>query len=101
MKRPAAERLRPFRLNEIPLELRLAAARHARVLTLPDDERDPRDRLFAVLADPVALADPEEVVLERNALIRAAKSPSERVYWIRETAWRKVMGDSAWTRLMG
>jgi hypothetical protein len=81
--------------------VRLAAARHARVLAHPDDEKDPRDRLFAALTELGPVIEPEEVVLERAALTRAARSPSERVYWIREAAWAKVMGDSAWGKVMG
>jgi hypothetical protein len=99
--RPAAERLRPFRLNEVPLDVRMAAARHARVRELPDDNTDPRDRLFAALTDLGPAVDSEEDVLAREALTRAARSPSERVYWITEKAWRKVMGDSAWAKVMG
>lgn len=84
--RPAAERLRPFRLNDIPLDIRVAAARHAHVKVLPDDNADPRDRLFAALN-----ASPDDG-FERQALARAARDPSDRVYWIREKAWNKVMG---------
>jgi PIN domain nuclease of toxin-antitoxin system len=101
MKRPAPERLRPFRLNEIPLDVRLAAARHARVFARPDDEKDPRDRLFAALAELAPSVESEEAVHEREALTRVARSPSDRVYWIRESAWKKVMGDSAWAKVMG
>jgi hypothetical protein len=85
MTKPPAGRLRPFRLNEVPLDLRLSAAKRARVLALPDDEADPRDRLFAALAAP-------SVDDAREQLVRAARSPSERVYWIPATAWAKVMG---------
>ena len=101
MKRPAPERLRPFRLNEIPLDVRLAAARHARVGAHPDDEKDPRDRLFAALTELAPIVESEEAVLERTELTRAARAPSDRVYWIRETAWKKVMGDSSWAKVMG
>ncbi len=81
--------------------MRLAAARHARVGAHPDDEKDPRDRLFAALLEIKPVIESEEAVLEREALTRAARSPSDRVYWIRETAWMKVMGDSAWAKVMG
>lgn len=100
--RPPAERLRPFRLNEIPLDIRLAAVRHARVAALPDDDVDARDRLFAALTE-LAGAEPDEDVLEREALARVARAPSDRVYWVTEKAWRNVMGEagSAWGRVMG
>lgn len=85
MHRPPAGRLRPFRLNDIPLDVRVRAAKRAPIRALPDDAADPRDRLFATLAAP-ALDD------ERGRLVRAAEDPSERVYWIREKAWKQVMG---------
>jgi hypothetical protein len=85
MTKPPAGRLRPFRLDEVPIELRLRAANHARVKELPDDATDPRDRLFAALSVPAA----ED---ERARLQRVAMTPSERVYWIPAAAWTRVMG---------
>lgn len=82
--KPPAGRLRPFRLDEVPLDLRLAAAKRARVHELPDDVADPRDRLLAALAAP---ADGL-----RDQLVRAARTPSPRVYWIPAAAWTRVMG---------
>jgi len=94
MQKPPTGRLRPFRLEEVPLDVRLRAAKHARVRELPDDETDPRDRLLAALAAPAF----DE---EREKLVRAANAPSDRVYWISAAAWAKVMGDSAWAKVMG
>lgn len=87
MHRPAQERLRPFRLNDIPLDVRLHAARHAHVRVLPDDNTDGRDRLFAALT----AARPDDG-MEREALDRAARAPSDRVYWVTAKAWARVMG---------
>ena len=83
--RPPAGRLRPFRLNDIPLDVRLRAAKFARTRELPDDTADARDRLFAALAAPAA----EE---ERARLQRVARTPSDRIYWIPAKAWNAVMG---------
>jgi hypothetical protein len=85
MTKPPAGRLRPFRLNDVPLDLRLAAAKHAHVAVLPDDVADPHDRLFAALAAPANTG-------LRDQLVRVARTPSERVYWIPATAWTRVMG---------
>jgi hypothetical protein len=85
MMKPPAGRLRPFRLDEIPLAVRLAAARHARVVAHLDDNADPRDRLFAALNASAADG-------LRDQLNRAARAPSGRVYWIPAAAWTRVMG---------
>ena len=85
MTKTACGRLRPFRLAQIPLEIRLRAAKRASVRAIPDDAEDPRDRLFAALAAP-AIDD------DRVRLLRAAHAPSDRVYWVTEKAWAKVMG---------
>jgi hypothetical protein len=85
MTKPPAGRLRPFRLDEVPLDVRLRAANHARVKELPDDVADPRDRLFAALTAPAADG-------LRDQLVRVARSPSPRVYWIPASAWTRVMG---------
>jgi hypothetical protein len=98
--RPSAGRLRPFRLEEVPLDVRLRAANHARVRELPDDNTDPRDRLFAVLAEAAAI-DSTEDAEERARLLRAAHAPSDRIYWIRAAKWDEVMGDDAWSKVMG
>src|SRR5438445_150001 len=93
--RPSAGRLRPFRLEEVPLDVRLRAAKNARVRELPDDNADPRDRLFAALAAAPPPNDDDSGVPvddDRVRLLRAAHAPSDRVYWIPAAAWAKVMG---------
>lgn len=100
MTKTACGRLRPFRLEEIPLDVRLRAAKHARVRELPDDNADPRDRLFAVLA-ATPIVDSEQESEDRARLVRAATAPSDRVYWIPAAAWEKVMGETAWGTVMG
>lgn len=79
-------RLQAFRLSQVPLEIRLRAAkRAARGPSLASEAR-PEDKLFASLLD---------LRLERgddDAIVVAAKRPSERVYWISAAAWERVMG---------
>lgn len=86
MKQPQAGRLRPFRLSDVPIDVRLQAARRLarKDAALPDDPTDARDRLFAALAGGVSR--------DFAVLQRVAESPSPRVYWIPERAWKKVLG---------
>jgi hypothetical protein len=85
MTKPPAGRLRPFRLEEVPLDVRLRAANRARIKELPDDTADPRDRLFAALSGSASDG-------LRDQLVRVAQAPSPRIYWIPAAAWTKVMG---------
>lgn len=78
---PNAGRLVSVRLTEVPLEIRVRAADGARPARVGEEQiQRPEDRLFARLADG------------RDDLLAAAVSPSNRVYWITERAYRSILG---------
>lgn len=78
-------RLTPFRLTDVPLELRLRAVRHIQRATIESipDTKHAEDRLFARLHSPAEG--------DRDALRRIAERPSPKVYWISLAAYERVM----------
>lgn len=79
---PRGGELRPVRLTQIPLDLRLRAARSAARNTVLPDAKLPEDRLFMTLLGPRSSDD----------LVEAARNPSDRVYWITRAAFDRVLG---------
>jgi hypothetical protein len=82
--------LRAFRLSEVPINIRTRAAAIASMrsdLALRDDQAGYGGLLAKLAAQPD--------MHERRALLRAAKHPSDRVYWITAKAWEEVMGADA------
>lgn len=78
---PNAGRLVSVRLTEVPLEIRVRAADGVRPARVGEEQiQRPEDRLFARLADG------------HDDLLAAAVSPSNRVYWITERAYRSILG---------
>ena len=77
--------LHGFRLGDVPIEIRLRAAKSAaRSVTqaIPESKR-PEDRLFLRLVAPELRTVDE--------FRRVAEAPSERVYWVSVEAWDRVM----------
>lgn len=79
---PRTGRLVSFTLDEVPLEIRLAAVRGARIYK-ETESHGPEDRLMAALHGDVD--DPMRA---------AAVRPSARRYWIPAAAFERVVGIS-------
>jgi hypothetical protein len=86
-------RLKGFRLADVPLDLRLGAARtvgrgSSGALS---SVAKPTDRLFARLLDLGVHGDTGGV----KEMEQVAKKPSARVYWVSLDAWERVVGPRA------
>jgi hypothetical protein len=82
--------LKAFRLSDIPLDIRLGAVPGAKVRS--DAKLAPGEDGLDVQLARLQAERVEVNEIERQAIERVARVPSDRVYWISLRAWEAVMG---------